>query len=385
MPDGAVMHVITGLYTGGAERMLSQLALYEQRRGLSPVVVTLLGGGALADHLAHNGVEVFSLGMTRGQPDPVAAWRLARFIRRRRPDVIQSWMYHADFMATIALLVSGRRRATRFYWGIRCSNMDLRDYGAGLRIVVDACSWMAAIPDAVIANSFQGREFHRRLGYRPRRFLVIDNGVDTTLYRPDDEAREKIRRGLGIPNDVFVVASVARVDPMKGHTVLLDALGRLPGVAVLAIGDKTEELPERPGLYRLGERRDVPELLAASDAFVSSSLYGEGFSNAVVEAMAAGLPAVVTDVGDSRRIVGDTGIVVPPGDPESLARAMKVLANEEPEVRTERRRRARQRVEAHFSLAHSMEAFDALYRGTLLPAGTGEGEDAVAFPSGAAR
>ncbi len=215
----------------------------------------------------------------------------------------------------------------------------------------------------MIANSFAGRTFHERLGYRARRFVVIDNGTDTDLFRPNPEARQRMRRELGIPTEQPLLALPARLDPMKDHGCFVAALDRLPDVAALAIGGGTERLPPRPRLYRLGERSDMPALLAACDLVISPSAFGEGFSNAVVEGMAAGLPAVVTNVGDSKRIVGDTGLVVPPGDPEALARAIRSLLDEPPDARARRGVRARKRVIEHFSLKRCLESFDATYRG----------------------
>ena len=138
---------------------------------------------------------------------------------------------------------------------------------------------------------------------------------------------------------------------------------------ILAAGAGTETLPERPGLLRLGRRADVPRLYAACDLVVSSSAFGEGFSNALAEGMAAGLPAVATDVGDARRIVGETGRTVPPRDPEALARAVRDLLALPPDDRAAVAADARRRIVTHFSLDRSVAAFDALHRGEDPPAG----------------
>lgn len=358
-----VMHVITGLYTGGAERMLSHLVLRERAAGSKLSVVSLLAGGRTFERLVSAGISVADLGMSRGRPSIAALFRLAALIRRERPDVIQSWMYHADLVATLALLLSGRRRQTRLCWGVRCSNMDVRRYGRGLDIVIDACSWISGVPDVVIANSNEGRVFHERLGYRPRRFIVIDNGTDTDLFRPRPEARAAWRRKLGIGEDAPVVASLGRLDPMKDYDTFLEALDLLPGVTAMAIGEGTESLPAREGLHRLGERSDVPELLAAADVMVSTSAFGEGFSNAIVEAMATGVPVVATNVGDARRIIGDTGFVVPTRSPLAVAQAVRTILEETPAQKVERAARVRRRVVDNFSLERAAEAFESVYRG----------------------
>lgn len=357
-----MLHVITTLQTGGAESMLAALVLAKRPGAPAARVVSLLPGGATCDRLRASGVDVTDLGMTRGRPSGGALIRLTRLIRAERPHVIQGWMYHANLMATLALALSGRRRRTRLYWGIRCSDMDPGLYGWSFRLAVRACAWLSRVPDAIIANSESGRDYHRRGGYRARCFDVIDNGIDTARFRPDETGRARVRAELGIPADLPLLALVARVDPMKDHAGFLDAFRRLSGVGALAVGEGTDRLPELPGLYRLGMRSDVPGLLAACDFVVSSSAFGEGFSNTIAEGMACGLPPVATGVGDTARIIGDAGLVVPPRDPAALAAAITALLNEPPSQRAERGRRARRRIEERFSLSRAVEAFDALHR-----------------------
>jgi len=357
-----VLHVITGLATGGAERMLERLVLARRDRPLEFRVVSLIRGGAVYDSLRRAGVPVSSLGMRRGFPDPRAVWRLAGLIWQERPDVIQSWLYHADLLATLALMISGRRRRTRLFWNLRCANMEGAAGSFAPAFARAACARLSRIPDAVVANSEAGRDFHLALGYRPRRFLVIDNGIDPDLFRPDPAARGQVRAELGISGSQPLVAMVARRDPVKDHGTFLKALATLPNVAALLIGEGTETIEPRPNLYRLGERSDVARLLAACDLVVSTSI-SEGFPNALLEGMAAGLPAVATDVGDSRRLVGDTGLIVPVGDAAAAAAAIDRLLGEIAAARSARSEAARSRAAERFGLSRMVAAFDALYRG----------------------
>ena len=359
--EGKVLHLITGLHTGGAERTLATAVLARPDKAVPPTIAALTPGGAYAAELKAAGLLVLDLGMGRGLPNPFAVFRLASIIRHERPEVIQSWMYHADLMALLALMVSGRRRSTRLYWGIRCSDMDLSRYGIRLRLIIRLCAWLSRRPDGVVANSEAGREVHKRLGYRPKRFEVVDNGIEPARFTPLRGTRAEVRRALGIPASASVIATVARVDPMKDYDGFLAALGMLPGVQALAIGAGTEALPETAGLHRLGWRDDVPRLLACADILVSSSAFGEGFSNAIAEGMAAGLPVVATDVGDARRIVDSAGTIVPPGDHEALAGAIRALIGN----RAERRRlgaAGRRRVIEAFSVERMVAAFERIHR-----------------------
>lgn len=361
-----VLHVISGLGVGGAESMLSSVSLALHRQGIKQSVVCLTSGGKFAEQLRASGISVTELGMRRGRPSLCRMLTLVFLIRSQRPDVIQSWMYHADLLATLALLLSGRRMQTLLCWGIRCSNLNFKEQRIILRSVVRICSLLSGIPDCIIANSQAGRNVHVVMGYRSSRIRVIANGIDTIRYHPDPDARQKVRSLLGLNPDTPLIAHVARVDPMKDHQCFLDALARLPSVAAIVVGSGTDMLPDRRGLYRFGCRSDVHRLLAASDIIVSSSAYGEGFPTVVAEGMACGLPAVVTDVGDSARIVGDTGYVVASGNPQQLAQAIRLLLDETPDQRRIRSEHARRRIEEHYSLDSAVRAFLDVYRSGLL-------------------
>ena len=359
-----VMHVITGLGDGGAEAVLTRLVLAQRAAPLAQRVVSLTGGGRYDAELRDAGIPTESLGMRAGRPGPGGLLRLARLIRRHRPGVIQSWMYHADLAALIALALSGRRGQTRLYWGIRAANMALEHYGPLLGATIRACAWLSPYPDAVVANSRAGLAHHLERGFRPRRGLIIRNGIDCARFRPMPEQRAAMRAKLGIPEDRPVAAHVARLDPMKDHATLMAALARAPDVTCLAVGQGTESLTGHDNLVALGRRDDVRPVLAAADMIVSSSI-GEGFPNALAEGMAMGLPAIATEVGDTAELMGPAGgpagVLVPPSDPEALAAGLSALAAD-PERRRQLGALARTRVAETFSLEAMVRAFDELHR-----------------------
>jgi glycosyltransferase involved in cell wall biosynthesis len=356
-----VLHVIAGLETGGAETMLAALVAAKPP-GLVQSVVSMVPGGAQAARIAAAGVPLQTLAMRRGRPDPMALLRLARLIRTAEPHVVQSWMYHADIAATLALALGGLRGRTRLAWNLRCSDMAGRQYGAMFRVVRRLWVMLAPRADLVLANSQAGLDYHVRLGLRARATRVIPNGIDTGRFRPDGEARDRVRRQFGLPADARVAVHVARVDPMKDHATMLAAIERVPGASLLLIGRGTEALARPPRVLGLGERDDVPALLAAGDLVVSSSAYGEGFSNALAEGMAAGLAAVATDVGDARLILGDTGRVVPPRNPAALGEAIAALLDEAPEACRTRAAAARARIVERFAIARCVAGFVEIYR-----------------------
>lgn len=363
-----VLHVIAGLGIGGAERVLASLATAPRVTPHRQIVVDLMAGGALAPEIRAAGVEVRELGLAGLFSVPRVVSALARTVRETTPAAVQSWMYYADLIALWALERSGRRRETRLYWGVRCSDMDQSRYGPALRWTIRACARLAHRPDAVVANSYAGRALHQTLGYAPRAFPVIPNGVDTARFQPDDAARQRVRAALGIDGGAFVALHAARVDPMKDHATLAAVAGLRPRMVFLAAGKGTEALAGPGNLRGLGIRADMPMLYAAADAVLSTSAFGEGFSNVIAEGMAAGVPAVATDVGDARAIVGETGIVVRPRDAAALAVALDALAAAGPGERALRAAGARARIEQRFSLARCVAAFDALHLDGVLPA-----------------
>jgi hypothetical protein len=158
-----------------------------------------------------------------------------------------------------------------------------------------------------------------------------------------------------------LIWSIRCVDTMKDHGSFLAAMAKLPDLSAVLLGAGTENLPAARNVRRLGRRHDVARLFAAADFVVSSSRFGEGFSNVLAEGMACGLPAVATDVGDAKLIVGDTGIVVPPESPDALAAAIRTLAAESAPLRAERGRKARARIVENFAMPHAVQRYVDLY------------------------
>src|SRR5262249_40086770 len=194
-----------------------------------------------------------------------------------------------------------------------------------------------------------------------RRAEVVANGIDIDEFRPDAATRRAVRSELGIADDAIVLAHVARVDTMKDHGSFLAAMAKLPDLSAVLLGAGTENLAAAHNVLRLGRRHDVVRLFAAADFVVSSSRFGEGFSNVLAEGMACGLPAIATDVGDAKLIVGDTGLVVPPESPDALAPAIRAWAAESAAARAERGSRARGRIGENFPLRRATQRYVDLY------------------------
>lgn len=352
-----VLHVISGLGMGGAEAMLVRLAAALRARGLSQHVISLSGQDALVPDLRAAEIGTTVLKANSFATSSFALASLVGTVSRLRPRILQGWMYHGNIAATLCHYACLGRRRRKLYWNLRASNMDDARYGRTIWL----SSLLSGLPDAIIANSEAGVAFHRARGFRARRVMVIDNGIDTERFRPGPARRAQMRAELGIPAEAVVVIHVARVDPMKDHATFLAAMKDVPSAVGLMVGEGTLTFRVPPNVRALGRQKDTAALYAAADIVASSSAFGEGFSNVIAEGMSAGLVPVATDVGDARRIVGDMGTVVTPDDPAVLAKAIAEIVALTPAERSARGTRAREQIVDTFSLQRAVDAYHALY------------------------
>ena len=356
-----VTFVVTGLATGGAEMMLYKLVGALPRDEYAPTVISLLDEGPVGKRIRELGIPVYALGLHGVWQVPIALARLAMICREFRPQVLVGWMYHGNLFATIAG-AAGPEAA--LLWSIRQSLYDLGAERPLTRMVIRAGARLSRRPYAIIYNSKVAAQQHGAHGYRPRREVLIPNGFDCNVFRPNPDARLALRARLHLTPTTPLVGLVARYHPMKDHPSFFEAARLLVAerdvhfvCAGTGVEDANRNLAALVGqcgltdrVHLLGEVSDVPALLAGLDVLCLSSSRGEGFPNIVGEAMACGVPCVVTDVGDSALVVGPTGSVVPPGDPAALARACTGLLEEPALAKATRSRAARDRVVNHFSL-----------------------------------
>lgn len=377
-PPLRVCHVISGLNVGGAETMLARVVERTDRARFTPEVVSLTDAGPLSERIQAAGVPVKALGMRRGIPDPSGTVRLARYFRRNPPDVVQTWLYHGDLVGGLAARLAGIRAVA---WCVQNSDLSLQGSRKTTIATAKMCARLSrSVPRKIVCVSERAKGIHVALGYDASKFVIIPNGVDAEIFRPDPFARTTLRSEWGIPDHAPIIGMAARFDPQKDHATFLAAASRLSGELpvefpavrfVLCGAGVTSDNPELTAaiaaanltgrVLLLGVRNDTPRVFTAFDIAALSSRFGEAFSLYLGEAMACGVPVVATDVGDSAFLVGDTGRIVPPAAPDALASAWAELLRGGPELRQELGASARRRVTENFSLSETVRLYAELH------------------------
>jgi glycosyltransferase involved in cell wall biosynthesis len=355
------------LEAGGAERQLVELAGALDRSRFDVTVAVLYDRGPLCAAVAAlPGVRLTSLGKT-GPWD--LAGPLVRLVRQVRAARIEA-VYGSLDIANLYALAGGRLGGAKVVFGVRSSYMDFSRYSRSEGRVWRVAAMASRAANLVIYNSFAGRDYALSRGFSRRNAAVVPNGIDTGRFRPAPEGGRRVRGGWGIAAGTPLVGLVGRLDPMKDHGTFLRAaalvLREEPGARFVCVGDGPAPLAQglralaaqlglEGALVWAGARTDMPAVYGALDVLALSSR-GEGFPNVVGEAMACGVPCVVTDVGDAARIVGAEGIVVPPEDPAALARGVRMLLAEPDASRRARAARCRERIVSDFPVDALAEA-----------------------------
>jgi glycosyltransferase involved in cell wall biosynthesis len=371
-----ILHIITGLGLGGAEATLNRLIINSDKMD-STAVISLREDGIYADHLRDLGVTVHSLGMRKGRVTVKGLFMLYRHIKEYRPDVIQTWMYHADLIGGIA----GRIAQTKpICWGIRHSDLDPIETKKSTRLVAKLCAITSGwIPSKIISCSQVAIDFHIRYGYAANKFTVIPNGYDLNVVAPDIDTGNAIRSELSISNETPIIGMVARLNPQKDHANLIQAISILKqrniSLTCLLVGEgisndnstiynSIKDAGIEDSVKLLGPRRDVISIMNALDLHVLSSSFGEGFPNVVAEAMACGTPCVATDVGDAGLIIKDTGWIVPSKNSDALANAIASAIKEKTmnaNIWKKRKKMCRERIVNHYSVENMVKTYQKVW------------------------
>ena len=375
-----ILHVSTGLGMGGAEMMLFKLVERMDPAHFQNEVVSLMDLGTVGQRIRELGVPVTWLGLRpsgirRAIANPLALVRLSTLVRRRHPDIIQTWMYHANLVGLISARVNSVPLVS---WSIHGANLDLRALPRTTVAIFRLLIRLSSLPAAVVTVSHAARCWHESMGYRARNWTYIPIGVDLEQFRPSAPSKLALRREIGVAPATLLVGNVGRFHVHKDHANFVRAMSLLAAdipVHAVMVGSAVDGAnPELAGLisrlhlqhrvHLMGERHDVPEIMAGLDVLCSSSAC-EAAPTVLGEAMACEVPCVVTDVGDCASIVGDTGKVAPPGDPAALAAQCRRLLSMDQSARARLGVAARRRVAERFSLDTVVRRYEVLYEGLM--------------------
>lgn len=373
-----ILHVIVSLNVGGAELMLQRLIEHQSvATNCEHEVVSLTKLGKVGNILIQRNFKVYALHMNGLLDFPQALLNLRRLIKRVKPDIVQTWMYHADLMGGIAAQWAGVRQIV---WGVRTTNVA-EGGSRPTAMVRRLCAWLSfRVPHTIVCAAEASRKAHVALGYDASRMRVVPNGFDLEKLRATVEQRNTLRLQCSMELGAIVIGYLGRFHPVKDQQNFVRAAGILSNrnrnarflmvgtnldASNLLLAEWIRATGHADRFLLLGERADVAACLSAMDVFCLSSRT-EGFPNVVAEAMAMGLPCVVTDVGDAAMLVADTGVVVPKEDSPALAEGLERVLAMAPDVRHELGQRAKERVASEFSISRACERFDSIYQQALL-------------------
>lgn len=371
-----VLHVITCLNDGGAESVLSRLCQHSQK--LKHVVVSLMDAGKYGPILTQSGITVYCLGMRPGKPSLYKFIKLFRLIKSERPDIVQTWMYHADLLGGIAARLAG---VANVIWGIHHSVLEKGKSKRSTILIAHICAVLSKfVPKRIVCCAQKSAETHRDLGYDRNKIVVITNGFDLRRFNINAASRAEKRKEWGISPDKFVIGNVGRFDPLKDHLNLFSALSIVRGRGVdfccILVGKglstdnnqilgQLKKLKIDENIFLIGQQNDIPSVMNGFDLHVLASR-SEAFPSVIPESMACGTPCISTDVGDAMYMIGNEDDCCPPCNPDELALLiikMEMEWRENPEAWEKRSYKGRVRVEELFSLDAMVSAYEALWLG----------------------
>lgn len=358
--------------------MLYKLVSHSERVGIVSEVISLTNFGPVGEMIESLGVPVHALKLKDRRFWPFNLIQLASWIKAAQPTLIQTWMYHADL---IGGLIAKLAVDCPVVWGIRQSTFDPISSKKSTIYTAKVCAKLSSIvPAKIVCCSEASRKAHVPLGYNEDKMIVIPNGFELDRFRPDNCVREQVRREFNLSANAIVIGAVGRFHPQKDHRSLLqaaaivcsemrDCVFILCGEGVDSSNSVLASQIQKSGLGKrvrlLGRRDDMERILTAFDVFVSSSSFGEGFPNVIGEAMACGVPCVVTDVGDSAMIVADTGFVVPPRQSELLAAGLQKMLILDMAERRRLGGEARRRIHENYDLSSVAHRYANLYESVI--------------------
>ena len=366
-----ILHIITGLGDGGAEHTLFKICKYDIKN--EHIVISLKENGKYFSLLKKLGIKVYSLNFKFYSI--IKFIILIRLISYLKPDIVQTWLVHADLLGGISARLAGIKN---IIWNIRYSNIQIGKAKLTTILIIRFLSILSyLIPKFIVTVSKKAKKIYELTGYNKKIFKFIPNGYDLSILKSNKHQKINFKKIIRIKENTPLIGNVARYDPQKDHLNLLNALSliRLKNINFfcvlvgLNINKKNISLVsdiKRLNLSKhiklLGQNDNISQVMNGLDLHVLSSSYGEGFPNVVAESMACGTPCIVTDIGDSAYVIGKTGWIVPPKSSIKLARAIEKALIEKDTIKWNKRcKKARLRVKENFSIGNMIKLYNKVW------------------------
>lgn len=372
-----IVHIITGLNNGGAEGVLYRLVTNEKEN--EHIVISMMDAGKYGPLLKEKKIKVYFLNLRRGTVTVSALMKLKKILKIEQPDIVQTWMSHADLIGGLIARLTGFKNIV---WNIRHSKIEHTTSNFKTRAIISLSMFLSnALPKKIICCSHKTYEDYSNNGYRKDKMEVISNGYDFEQFNQNTKLRALTRKELNISENDILLGMVGRCDPAKNHIGLLEALklvrkkidfkflliGRDLNINNELIIKEIEKLNLNDNIILLDQRKDIPAIMNALDLHVLSSSYGEGFPNVVAEAMACGTLCVSTDVGDASVIVDQYGWIVEPNKPELLADAIlkAIELKKDVGIWNDMRNEAKHHITKSFNLSNMIEKYNSIWKKTV--------------------
>ena len=356
-----VLHLIAGLGNGGAERQLFEL-LKENKDHL---LCSFSDSGVYEKKIKNIGINLITFKVKYSVLIFFKIIKIIKIIKSNNINTIHAWMYNSCIIS-IFLKLFLRKRKINILWAIRCSNMNVTYYSLKLRLNIFFCKIFSSLADKIIYNSYAGFRYHNKIGFNAKNAIVIQNGVDDKKFNFCIDTRKKLRKKFNLFNDDKVLLCVARVDPMKGHSVLLNAFSfavkQHKNLKLCLIGKGTEKFNKLENVLVLGMIGDIESYYSMADFIILPSLFGEGFSNVLVEGMLSKLFPISTDVGDNKLIIGESGIIFSPNNMKLAIDTLEKISNMQQKEIKDISSKAFLRAKNKFSIKKMSNSYKKIYK-----------------------
>jgi len=370
-----VLHIITDLNTGGAEMMLYKVLNYLNNKDLESSIIVLMGKSSLSDKFERLGINIEYLYLDKERiPNIQSLIRLYSYTKMLKPEIIHGWMYHSNLAALFLKIILPKN--IKIYWNIRQTLYKIEYEKYLSRLVIKISAFFSRYINKIIYNSVVSKEQHEKYGFSGMNSVIIYNGFDVNIFKPNKSKGGKLRAQYGIPNNYVIVGHIARFHPMKNHKMVIQLASRIlnehKNVWFILVGNNVDknnkELVDliienkiKSRLLMLGEQNLISDLFSSIDILISLSSWGEGFPNVIGEAMCSGLPIVATDVGESRMIVGEYGSIVEPNNIIDAVREINEYIDMDRSNRNRLGLKARDFIIKHFSIENIGTEYYQLY------------------------